>query len=413
MAFVKRHIKFLTVITTGVILLAGLAFSSFEFSSRLAARTLSGNSDQGFYVQTNLVSDLPNIAKVQDPNLVNSWGLTHSPTGPWWVADNAKGVATVYDGNGTPVNPLPPGTPPLVVTIPVPAGVTTAAPTGIVFNNVNSTNPDDFVVSKKNVHGPSIFMFATEDGTISGWNPTVNKKNAILAKDRSTESEGKFTGAVYKGLATGRSNNQDFIYATNFRFGKVDMFNAKFGFVKSFTDQELNKQCDLNVHTNQCFAPFGIRNIGGKLFVTFAFQKAGTPGIPNSFKHDDQAGLGNGFVDVFDTNGKLLSRFASQGTLNSPWGLTLTPSDFGPFSNKLLVGNFGDGHINIFNPNTGAFLGQLPDQAGDAITINGLWGIDFGNGGQAGETDELFFASGLNDEANGLFGKIQFVTDNS
>jgi uncharacterized protein (TIGR03118 family) len=402
MAFVKRRIKFLTLVTAGLLLLSGLAFSFFASSPRQAAHASSGVSQDSFYVQTNLVSDLPNIARVQDPNLVNSWGLAHSPTGPWWVADNGKGVATVYDGNGTPVNPLPPGTPPLVVTIPVPAGVTTAAPTGNVFNDVSSTNPDDFVVSKNGKSGPSIFMFDTEDGTISGWNPTVNRTHAILKVDRSTITIGKFTGAVYKGLAIGRSQGNDFIYATDFRFGKVEMFDANFKLVKSFTDSKLFKDCPL---PGQCFAPFGIRNIGGKLFVTFALQDVA--------HHDDVAGLGHGFVDVFDTQGNLLRRFASHGKLNSPWGLTLTPNDFGPFSNDLLVGNFGDGHINIFNPSTGAFLGQLPDQAGTPITINGLWAIAFGNGGQAGETDELFFSSGLNDEANGLFGKIQFVTDNS
>jgi uncharacterized protein (TIGR03118 family) len=396
MAFIKRYIKFLTVVITGVILLAGLAFSSLTLSPHRTAHASGGNSDQ-FYVQTNLVSDLPNIAKFQDPNLVNSWGLAHGPNTPWFVADNGTGVSTKYDGEG---RRLPP-----VITIPTPPGVTTAAPTGIVFNDVNGTNPDDFVVSKNGKSGPSIFMFATEDGTISGWNPNVAPNNAILVVDRSKVKKGKFTGAVYKGLAIGRSNNQDFIYATDFSFGEVEMFDANFKLVRSFTDPDLDKQCNLNNLNNQCFAPFGIRNIGGNLFVTFALQKVG--------KHDDQAGLGKGFVDVFDTAGNLLFRFASHGKLNSPWGLTLTPSDFGPFSNDLLVGNFGDGHINIFNPKTHAFLGQLPDQAGGPIVINGLWGIDFGNGGPAGERDELFFASGLNDEADGLFGKIQFVTDNS
>src|SRR6266852_9446047 len=199
MAFVKWHIKFLTVVTAGMILLAGLAFSSFAFSSHQAAHALSGNSDQGFFVQTNLVSDLPNIAKFQDPNLVNSWGLVHSPTSPWWVADNGKNVSTVYNGNGTPVNPLG-GSSPLVVSIPAPGGGPGGTPTGIVFNNVFTTNPDDFVVGAGGKSGPSIFMFATEDGTISGWNPGVDVTHAILAVDRSAVSIGQFTGAVYKGL---------------------------------------------------------------------------------------------------------------------------------------------------------------------------------------------------------------------
>jgi uncharacterized protein (TIGR03118 family) len=400
MAFVKRRINFLSMVAAGLLLLSGLLFSYFVLSPRLAASASTGssaNSGEGFYVQTNLVSDLPNIAKYQDPNLVNSWGLVHSPTSPWWVADNGKNVSTVYNGNGTPVNPLG-GSSPLVVSIPAPGGGPGGTPTGIVFNDVLTTNPSDFVVRAGGKSGPSIFMFATEDGTISGWNPGVDVANAFIAVDRSTVG----LGAVYKGLAIGQADGKNFIYAANFRFGTVEMFNAHFKLVKSFTDKKLANDCPF---PNQCFAPFGIRNIGGRLYVTYALQDAA--------HHDDHAGPGNGFVDVFDTEGHLLRRFASQGTLNSPWGLTLTPRDFGPFSNDLLVGNFGDGHINVFNPQTGAFLGQLPDQAGDPITINGLWGIDFGNGVNAGERDELFFASGLNDEANGLFGKIQFVRDDS
>src|SRR5258706_1489256 len=384
MAFARRYIQFLMVVITGVILLAGLAFSSLAFSPHQAAHASGGNSNQ-FYVQTNLVSDLANIARFQDPNLVNSWGLAHGPNTPWFVADNGTGVSTDYDGQG---RPIPFGNP-LVITIPPPKGSpsgTTAAPTGIVFNDVNGTNPNDFVISKKGKSGPSIFMFATEDGTISGWNPKVDKTNAILVVDRSK------SGAIYKGLAIGQNQGNNFIYATNFHAGKVEMFDANFKLVSSFTDPKLFHDCPL---PGQCFAPFGIQNIGGEFFVTFALQKAG--------KHDDQVGSGNGFVDVFDTAGNLLFRFASHGKLNSPWGLTLTLSDFGSFSNDLLVGNFGDGYINIFKPNTLAFLGQLPDQANDPIVINGLWGIAFGNGNQAGELDELFFASGLNDEADGLF----------
>jgi len=372
------------MVIAGVLLLAA---SSFAFLPRPTAHASDKRSDN-FYVQTNLVSDLPNIAKVQDSHLVNSWGLAHGPKTPWWVADNGTGFATTYNGGGQPLS--------TVVVIPPPAGSpagTTATPTGIVFNSVNSTNPDDFVVRENGKHGASVFMFATEDGTISGWNPKVDATHAILEVDRSKQQ------AVYKGLATGQNNGKDFIYATNFRFGLVEMFDAHFKLVKSFSDPQLFKDCG----KGPCFAPFGIRNINGQIFVTFALQ--------NAARHDDVAGPGNGFVDVFNTDGKLIRRFASQGTLNSPWGLTLTPSNFGPFSNDLLIGNFGDGHINVFDPQTSKFLGQLPDQEGDPIAINGLWGLDFGNGGLAGETDELFFAAGLNDEANGLFGKIQFVTD--
>ena len=380
-----------------LVLLAALMMSGIFRASAIHAA--SDSHSGGFYRQTNLVSDLPNVAKFQDPNLKNPWGLSHSPTSPWWISDNGTGLATVYKGDGTP---FPVGSP-LVVTIPPPAGSpagTTAAPTGNVFNSVNSTNPNDFVVTENGKSGPSIFMFATEDGTISGWNPGVDPTNAILAVDRSTAVQGGFTGAVYKGLATGQSNNQNFIYATDFRFGQVEQFKADFSPGITFTDPQLSSDCPIAGPPAQCFAPFGIQNIGGNLFVTFALQ--------NAQHHDDVAGPGNGFVDVFDTNGNLLQRLASHGTLNSPWGLTLAPEGFGRFGKDLLVGNFGDGRINAFEPDTGVFRGQLQGQGGNSnpITINGLWGLGFGNGGLAGPTDTLFFTAGINDEADGLFGSI-------
>jgi uncharacterized protein (TIGR03118 family) len=374
--------------TAGLILLAGLAFSSFAFSSRQAAHASGGG---GFYQQTNLVSDIAGVALFTDPNLVNPWGLSHSPSSPWWISDNGTGLSTLYNGNG---RKFPVGSP-LVVTIAPPLGSaagTTAAPTGNIFNPVNITNPDDFVVKEGNVSGPSIFLFATEDGTISGWNPTVDFTHSIIGVDRS----GVGAGAVYKGLAFGQSGGSDFIYATNFRFGTVEQFDSNFNLMRSFTDSTLAHTCPL---PNQCFAPFGIQNIGGNLYVTFALQDAA--------HHDDAHGPSRGFVDVFDTNGNLLKRLISRGALNSPWGLALAPSNFGQFSNDLLVGNFGNGRINAFDPNTGALLGSLKNQKGLIISINGLWGIAFGNGQTAGPTNALFFTAGINDEANGLFGKIQ------
>ena len=346
---------------------------------RVAADAQAGGS----YVQRNLVSDLPHIARFQDPNLVNAWGLSHSPSGPWEVSDNGTGLATRYKSNGM-------GLPP-VVTIPLPGGGPGGAPTGNVFNGTS-----DFAVSLGGASGPSQFIFATEDGTISGWNPSVDLTNAIIAVDRSTARQGKLLGAVYKGLALGQNGSASFLFAANFRFGTVEEFDAQFHLVRSFTDPVLAADCPL---PGQCFAPFGIQNIGGSLYVSFALQ--------NKAHHDDVAGAGNGFVDVFDTSGNLVRRFASQGTLNSPWGLALAPGDFGTFSNDVLVGNFGDGRISAFDPATGAFLGQLQDQSGRPITINGLWGLAFGNGGLAGDTTTLFFASGLNDEADGLFGSIE------
>lgn len=349
----------------------------------LVPPAMAGAQAGGSYVQRNLVSDLPNIARFQDPNLVNAWGLSHSPAGAWRVSDNGTGLATSYKGNGMGVPPA--------VTIPLPGGGPGGAPTGNVFNPTSR-----FAVSQGGASGPAQFLFATEDGTIAGWNPAVDPAHALIAVDRSRVRQGKFLGAVYKGLALGQDGPASFLFATDFRFGVVEQFDSQFRLVRSFTDPVLAADCPL---PGQCFAPFGIQNIGGSLFVSFALQ--------NQAHHDDVAGAGNGFVDVFDTGGTLIRRFAAGGALNSPWGLALAPAGFGTFSNDLLAGNFGDGRISAFDPATGAFLGQLRDPHGRPITINGLWGLAFGNGGLAGDTTTLFFASGLNDEADGLFGTIQ------
>ena len=331
------------------------------------------------YKQVNLVSDIEGLAAVTDPNLVNPWGVAFSSTSPFWVSDNGTGVSTLYNGEGTPI--------PLIVTIPPPSGSTdTSTPTGTVFNG-----PAGFVVSKDGTSAPAFFIFDTEDGTISGWSPTVDLHNAVLVVDNSQPGgvDGSTEGAVYKGLAIAQTGNGSFIYANNFRDGIVEMYDADFHFVGSFTDPDLPPR----------YAPFGIRNIDGQLYVTFAEQ--------GEDKKDDVAGRGHGFVDVFDTTGHLLRRFVSRGRLNSPWGLALAPADFGKFSGALLIGNFGDGRINAYDPVSGRFLGNLRNQHGQALSIDGLWTITFGNGGAAGSPNELFFTAGINDEADGLFGKLQ------
>jgi uncharacterized protein (TIGR03118 family) len=335
----------------------------------------------GGYQQTNLVSDIPNLARHTDPNLVNPWGITASPDGHLRISDNGTGLSTVYTSNGTAL--------PQVLTIPPPVGSppgTTAAPTGNVLNTTS-----DFVIGSGHRARPSTFIFATEDGTLSAWNPDVNRTNAILTVDKSA------SGAVFKGLALGRNAQGNFLFTTDFHNGTVNVFNKNFQQVKlagSFIDPLLPPP----PIGSPGFAPFGIANIGGNLFVTYALQKPG--------QHDDQAGPGNGFVDVFNTNGNLLRRFASHGTLNSPWGMTVAPDDFGRFSNALLIGNFGDGRISAFNRTTGTFLGQLSNPAGQPITIDGLWGITF-SGREEDDASMLFFAAGINDEADGLFGTLK------
>lgn len=339
---------------------------------------------QRFYAQTNLVSDIAGLADLTDPNLVNAWGISAGPTTPFWISDNGTGLATVYNVS----NPGSPAIVPIVVTIPPPGGSpagTTSAPTGNIFNPTT-----DFLLDATNA---ARFIFATEDGTISGWNPNVDATNAVLKVDNSA------SGAIYKGIAMGRNQNGNMLFATNFHAGTIDVFDKNFAPVTlsgSLTDPTL-PACGPALPS--CFAPFGIRNIGGMLYVTYALQDAD--------KEDDVAGPGNGFVDIYDTNGNFVRRLISQGNLDSPWGLAVAPNHFGESGHDLLVGNFGDGRINAYNIHTGALRGTLEDENGGAITIDGLWGLDFGNGSAAGPTNTLFFTAGPNGEADGLFGMLE------
>ena len=344
----------------------------------IAARPEESDRER-VYTRVNLVSDIAGVARFTDPNLVNPWGLAFSTISPFWVADNGSGVSTLYNGRGQAF----PIAAPLVVTIPAPMNPTGGTPTGLVFNGTG-----EFVVKDNNKSGAPSFLFATEDGTILGWSTTVNGTQAIIAKDNSG------SGAVYKGLAIASTTAGNFLYATNFHAGVVEMYDKNYALVKTFNDPDPDV-------VDKNFAPFGIQTIGGQLYVTFALQKP-----PD--QHDDQAGLGNGFVDVFDTNGALLRRFASHGTLNSPWGLALAPEGFGQFSHHLLVGNFGDGRINAFDVDSGNFDSQLLDPEGNPLTISGLWALQFGNGApNGGSSHKLFFTAGIADESHGLFGFIR------
>ncbi|MGD9636357.1 MAG: TIGR03118 family protein [Pirellulales bacterium] len=332
------------------------------------------------YVFHNLVSDQSGAADHADPDLVNAWGVAFNPNGFVWVADNHSGKSTLYDGLGNKQS--------LVVNIPGPAGSTGGgAPTGIVFNDGN----DFFVGAGTN---PAAFIFAGEDGVISAWNP--NEPLPAPSTQAIRKIDNSASNAIYKGLARANNGGQDFLYATDFHNGRIDAFNNAFGPASlsgNFTDPDLPAG----------FAPFGIQAIDGELYVTYAKQ--------DDEAEDDVAGPGLGFVNVFDLNGVLQERLISQGALNAPWGLAKAPADFGEFSGALLVGNFGDGRINAYDESTGMLLGSLSNAAHTPLSIEGLWGLQFGNGLNNQPTNTLFFAAGPGGEEHGAYGRIDVTPE--
>jgi uncharacterized protein (TIGR03118 family) len=361
------------------------------------------NDKANRYVITNLDSDLKGVAAVQDTLLQNSWGVAFSPAAsPFWIADNASGCSTLYNGDGTIV--------PLQVNIPLPGNVvpmtdcktvnpknppkpTPAAPTGIIWNPSSA-----FVVPGTQLQ--AAFIFDTEDGTISAWAQGLTPAtNAVLAVDNS-QVPNAANGAVYKGLAFGVNVNGALLFATNFRAGTIDVFGPPTTpgglFTTATTDGGF-----VDPDIPHGFAPFGIQNINGNLFVTYAKQ--------NGTRDADVAGQGNGFVDIFDTGGHLIRRFASRRTLNSPWGVARASFAFGRFSGDILVGNFGDGTINVFN-SAGDFRGQLSGADGKPLTITGLWTLTLG-GGARSSSDTLFFTAGPNNQNDGQFGTITPAAD--
>jgi uncharacterized protein (TIGR03118 family) len=349
------------------------------------------------YKQTNLVSDITGDAPVIDPNLKNPWGLTRSSTtparlgSPFWVANNNSGTSTLYTGTGQiiPINGT--GT----VTIPppknAPAG-TLATPTGVVFNG-----SDDFVLPSG---GPALFIFATEDGTISGWN---GGQNAILKVDNS--DNGSANGAVYKGMTSAEVDGKRFLYVTNFRSAKVEVYNTNFTLV-NFGEDAFNPEGEGDGEHDdhgaesipRGFAPFNIQNIGGTLFVTYAKQ--------DGPRHDPVGGDGLGFVELFTPEGKHIGHLEHGSWFNAPWGVVWTTRDFGEFSNAILVGNFRSGWIAAFNGFTHKFIGFVRNPNDSLMFIDGLWSLTFGNDATAGPANTLFFTAGPNNETDGLFGTI-------
>jgi uncharacterized protein (TIGR03118 family) len=343
---------------------AALAATLLAVAALAAVASAGGDRD---YTVTNLVSDQDGVAvQPADPTLVNGWGLAALPTSPWWVAANGTDAATVYLANGATARPP--------VTVP-------GAPTGEVANS-----GPNFAVGPD---APARFIFATEDGTILGWNPSVAPNDAVVAVPNTT-------GAIYKGLAIASTTAGDFLYATDFHNGRVDVFDGSYqpvGAPSAFTDPSLPDG----------FAPFGIQNVDGTIVVTYAKQ--------DDEQEDEIAGQGLGFVDAYDTSGNLIARIAQHGQLNAPWGIAKAPDEgFGRFSGDLLVGNFGDGQITAFEQtSSGDWVprGQLRSDGGHVLSIDGLWALEFGLGDpKNGSPSTLFFTAGPGDEHHGLFGTV-------
>lgn len=361
-----------------------LAFEQLEHRTLLTA---------GF-VETPLVSNVPGLAPNTDRELINPWGFAETSSGQFRVAANGSGQGILFNAQGQKSG--------ADINIPPPAGSpagSTSAPNGVIINATA-----DFVITLNGRSAPATMLFSTEDGTIAGWNPALSQTRAVIAADQSGH------GAVYKLLTMDQAGGANYLYATNFHNDTVDVFDAHFTRHTFFSGQFTDPNAPAG------FAPFGIKNVNGVLFVSYAKQDAA--------KHDDVAGPGNGFIDEFTSDGRFIKRFASGtaagGTLtalNSPIGATFAPAGFGNFGGDLLIGNFGDSHVSAFDPNSGQFLGQLQDTSGHPLVLTagitgaggntkGLWGIGFGNGQGGAGAQSMFFADGPNDETDGVFGKV-------
>jgi uncharacterized protein (TIGR03118 family) len=324
------------------------------------------------YQVTHLVSDQSGVAPTTDANLVNPWGMSRSSASPWWVSDNGTGLSTLYTGTGTAAA--------LVVTIPTgdPNASATGTPTGTVYNGGTG-----FMLSNGK---PAVFMFVTEDGTVSAWNGGTTATIMDNTKGASV-----FKGAALATIDIPHYGNSTFLYVADFKRGNIRVYDS------SFHHLEIADHLFRDDRLPRGYAPFNIQNIGGELYVTFAKQGGDV---------DEVDGPGLGFVDVFSPFGFLIRRLDHGSWLNAPWALAMAPGDFGIYSHDLLVGQFGSGNIAVYDPVTGDFKGLLKDATNNAITIGGLWGLSFGSGGNSGPATTLFFTAGADDEQHGLFGTI-------
>ena len=340
------------------------------FSLCFAFRALAGSNA---YIQHNLVADTPGVADLTDPNLVNPWGIAQSATSPFWISDNGTGLATVYSTSATATLTV------ASLKVTIPRGAASGAGTGPVTGQLSNSTTVFLIGTTK-----ASFLFCTQDGTISGWNGGAA---ATIKVDNSSK------GAVYDGMALGGASTAPQLYVANFHSGAVEVYDGNFAPVTlaagAFTDAKIPSG----------FAPFNIVNIGGKLYVAYAKQ--------SSAGNYDVAGPGNGYVDIFDMSGNLTTRLIAAGALNAPWGMAIAPANFGVFANMLLVGNFGNGLINVYDPAAGTALGALQNPSGSAISIDGLWALQAGNGKSGGDTNAVYFTAGPDAQQHGLLGSLQ------
>lgn len=348
----------------------------------LLALCLAGFTAQAIgqhYKSTDLTSDQSGMATNMDPHLVNPWGLSRGTSTPWWISDNGMGVSTLYDGTGAAKS--------LVVT--VPTGDPTVSPTGTPTGTVVNIGTGFELAPKM----PARFMWVTEDGTISGWNPAVNPTTAVIKVN--TKGAAVFKGVAEATVKSYSGAEATFLYAADFRGGRVQVYDTNFHRVwllgEAFRDDRIPHG----------YAPFNIQNIGGELYVAFARK--------DSARHAEVDGPGLGFVDVFSPTGFLLRRLQHGSWLNGPWALAMAPGDFGIYSHDLLVGQFGSGQIAVYDPVTGRFLDLLRDAANNPLTIGGLWALSFASGGTSGSATTLYFTAGADGGQHGLFGTITAV----
>jgi len=344
-----------------------LSLPALAVAAVLAAAPLSSQATP--VSVTNLVTDdqAANPAKITDPGLVNGWGMSYSPTSPFWVSSNGAGTSTLYH-----VDPATQATAKLGLTVAIPGA---GSVTGQVFNpgGAGQFNGDPF-------------LFVSEDGTVSGWRGALGTSAEALVS----------VGGIYKGAALATIGGNSYLYGADFGRGTIDVFKGNAGAANltgSFTDPGLPSG----------YVPFNVQNLAGSLFVTYALREGSST--------DETAGAGFGFVDRYDLQGNLLGRVASGGVLDAPWGLAIAPSSFGALAGALLVGNFGDGHISAYDLATDSFMGQLTTGNGQALAIDGLWGLSVGNDGGAGSSQSLYFTAGPGDESHGLFGVMQAVPE--